>query len=77
MKGGLWLGVSVMVFNATFQQYFSNIVSQFCWWMKPEYPDKTIDMSQVTDKLYHIMLLNRVHLANHRIRIHDFSVNRH
>jgi len=27
---------------------------QFCWWKKPEYPEKTIDQPQVTDKLYHI-----------------------
>ena len=50
--------------------YYANIENkklyrggQFFWWRKPECPEKTTALSQVTDKLY------RLHFAMNWVRI--------
>jgi predicted MPP superfamily phosphohydrolase len=67
------VGWLVIVFNATFNN-MSVIYhgGDFYWWRKPEYSEKTIYLSQVTNKLDHIMLY-RVHLAMNEDRTQFLS----
>jgi len=50
-----WKSVWLKVFNATFTNISAiSWRSVFVWWRKPEYHEETTNLSQVTDKLYHI-----------------------
>jgi hypothetical protein len=46
-----------MVFNATFNNIQLYHGGQFYWWRKPQDPEKTTDLPQVTDKFIYYMML--------------------
>jgi hypothetical protein len=67
---GVW---SITALSSLFQLFGDG---QFYWRRNPEHPEKTTDLSQVTDKFYNIML-HRIQLANNGIRTHNVSDDRH
>ena len=72
MVGFVWFMV-LSTFNNISAKYRDG---QFFWWRKQEYQEKTTDLLQVTDKLYHLILY-QVQLATNGAETRNLSGDRH
>ena len=70
---GLWCLTSL---STIFQEYHAR---QFYWRRKPEFPEKTTDLLQITDKLYdiHVMLYWAYFIWLSGTQTHSFRDDRH
>jgi hypothetical protein len=73
MVGFVWFMV-LKPLSTIFQ--LNIVMRQFVWWRKQEYQEKTNDLSQVTDKLYHLILY-QVQLATNGVETRNLSGDRH
>ena len=78
-KGVLCYALHTQTFDPSFVHWrltpLSKIFQLLLLWRKLEYTEKSTDLSQVTDKLYHIVFY-RVHLATNGVQTHNLSGDR-
>jgi hypothetical protein len=63
MRGFNCVYITIAIGVKCYGVYQLNHGSQFYWWRKPEYPEKTINLPQVTDKLL-LMTINGFTISN-------------
>jgi len=69
-----WLVLWCLMPLSTISQLYHG--GQLYWWRKPECPEKTTNLSQVTDKIF-TLSHNVVHFAKSENRTHNSSGDRH